>query len=92
MLVYCATGIAQTILPVPVGLVGPAGPPGLQGPAGPAGTSTAGVDPVVGSMLLLPVGVAAPAGYTLVGTTMMPVQTASGYKIVSICLWRKDLP
>lgn len=49
----------------PAGPQGAAGPAGPQGPAGPTGPQGEGLMP--GSLLLLPAGSAAPAGYTFVG-------------------------
>jgi hypothetical protein len=100
--VYCASGTAQTIIAVPglqalqssvqslsqtvAGLsstVGPQGPQGVPGPAAGA---------VPGSLLLLQQGQSAPAGYTLIGQALFPVQTPRGYTILAVVLWRKDLP
>jgi hypothetical protein len=53
----------------PQGPVGPTGPQGPQGVTGPTGPQGEGLFP--GSLLLLPAGSPAPAGYTLVGTFEM---------------------
>jgi hypothetical protein len=63
------------------------GPAGLIGPAGPAAPSR--------SYLSLPVGVAAPAGYTLLGTFEMVLNPVSGdrfYELypMTIALWQKQ--
>ena len=56
--------------------MGPAGPAGAQGLQGPQGEGL-----VSGSLLLLPEGVAAPAGYQLIGTQQMNLRPAGGAEV-----------
>jgi hypothetical protein len=68
--------------PGPAGAQGPMGPQGSQGPAGPAGPQglqgPQGEGLVSGSLMLLPEGVAPPAGYRLIGTQQMNLRPAGG--------------
>jgi hypothetical protein len=74
----------------PIGLQGQIGPMGPQGPAGPKGD----IGPAVpNSFLLLPPGVLAPPGYTLLGTfTEEAVQppTGTARTKLSIAIWKKN--
>lgn len=60
----------------PQGVAGPQGIPGPQGVAGPAGPAGPGL--VRGAIVLLPVGSAAPAGFTLIGTTSLQLKRPDG--------------
>jgi Collagen triple helix repeat (20 copies) len=68
----------------PVGAVGPAGPIGPTGPAGPAGAGL-----ISGSLLFLPQGTPAPAGYTVVGTTLLILE-ANPLRPETITVYKKN--
>jgi Tol biopolymer transport system component len=92
-LATCATAseppVCQVGPPGPAGPQGPQGPqgeqglPGPQGPMGPQGRD--GVGLTTGAVLLLKPGAAAPAGFTRIGSTKLPVLDDSG-KLKSIDL------
>jgi hypothetical protein len=69
----------------PVGPMGPQGPQGLQGPQGPQGEGL-----FAGSLLMLPAGSPAPAGYVHVGTyALLPVpQSASN--VLKVDVYKKN--
>ena len=78
--------------PGAIGPIGPQGAMGPQGPAGPAGlTGPQGEGLFPGSLLLLPSGSAAPAGYTLLGMFELAGADARGRgSVLKVDVYRRD--
>jgi hypothetical protein len=57
----------------PTGATGAKGATGPVGPIGPAGPQGASGNVPAGTTILLPVGTPAPAGYSLIGTTVIRI-------------------
>ena len=75
--------------PGPPGPEGPRGETGLQGPIGPQGLP--GPDLPSGAVITLREGVAPPAGYTLLGTTVIVVRRPNGgLAPITVNVYQKD--
>lgn len=73
--------------PGPTGAPGESGPAGPAGPVGPAGSS----DLPPGTVISLAEGVPAPPGWTLLGTSAVPIVTPGGStSIVRVRVYRKN--
>lgn len=65
------------------------GPQGVPGPAGPQGLS--GLDLPAGGVITLKEGVAPPAGYSLIGTTLVVVRKPNGQvSTIALSLFQKN--